>query len=494
MKTYLCVYLGTFLLAVVLTPAVIWLARRINAVDRPGVRTIHQRPIPRIGGIAIFFSTLVMIVAVVFLDNAVGIAFRQVRLQLVTLLGCAAFIFGIGLIDDWRGLPARIKFVGELLAAGILCAVGVRITEVRLTEAFILNLGWGGYLLTLLWITGITNAVNMSDGLDGLAAGISTIACGVIATLSIHNGDSVMAVFMLALVGSLSGFLVFNFNPAKVFLGDCGSLFIGFTIAASSVMCMTKSTAFVGLALPALALGIPIFDTLFSMLRRFLERRSMFAPDKSHFHHYLLRLGLHQKYAVVAIYLATLIFTGLGLFMMVNNNSNSLVVFGCVLVLILILFRLVGVVQLRDTITRLKEKYSQAQGRRENRKTFEDLQLRFQQVKNQEQWFTAVCQAAERMDFAWISLKTTENSKVLDEEIWRAASNPENKTRIVTMIIPFDNGKSGLSRQLEIAIFVNGSLETAGQRATLFTRLLDEHELFTPLPLIYQEHSQTTRY
>ena len=138
-----------------------------------------------------------------------------------------------------------------------------------------------------------------------LQQGISAIACGVIAILAIHGGQAVMAVLMLALLGSLCGFLVFNFNPAKIFMGDCGSLFLGFTIAFSGVMCASKSSALVGLALPILALGIPIFDTLFSMLRRFLERRSLFSPDRSHFHHRLLALGLKQRHVVVVSYAVT---------------------------------------------------------------------------------------------------------------------------------------------------------------------------------------------
>jgi len=474
MTTYLAVYLGSLILALLATPAVIYLARRIGAVDRPGVRTIHKRPTPRIGGVAIFIAATVMIGSVVFVNNNIGEAFRSVRLQLATLLACCGAIFAVGLADDLKGLPARVKFLAELLAAIVLCIAGVRITDIELTSQWVLPLGGWGCLLTILWIVGVTNAVNLSDGLDGLAAGICSIACGVIAIFAVHSGVTIMAVFMLALLGSLSGFLVFNFNPARIFMGDCGSLFLGFTIAAASVMCMTKSAAMVGLALPALALGIPIFDTLFSMLRRFLERRSMFAPDRSHFHHKLLDLGLQQKHAVLTIYLATLAAAGMGLFMLVSEDLGVLLIFACVLLLIVLLFRVVGAVRLHETVDRLRDKHVTAQCQRNERKTFEHMQLRFRQVQGEKQWWQAVCEAADRMDFAWVALKTTHADGRVEEEIWRAAQTRPDLSRIVTMTIPLEENPDGATRQFEIAICANGSLEAAGRRATLFSRLLDE--------------------
>ena len=476
MKTYLCVYLGSLCAALLTTPAVIWLARRINAVDRPGVRTVHERPVPRIGGAAIFVSAMTLIVAVVFLDNAIGQAFRQVWIELVTLLGCAALIFVVGLIDDLRGLPARVKFIVELLAAVALCAAGVRITDVGLAGGPMLRLGLWGCPLTLLWVVGITNAINLSDGLDGLAAGIGSVACGVIALFAVHSGNVIMAVFMLALLGSLSGFLAFNFNPARVFMGDCGSLFLGFTIAASSVMCVTKSSAIVGLALPVLALGVPIFDTLFSMLRRFLERRSVFAPDRSHIHHRLIDLGLRQRHAVIVIYVLTLLFAGLGLFMLVSEDLRSLVVFACGLLLIMLSFRAVGVVRFREAMGRLREKYAVAQRERKEQVTFEHLQLQFRRVSGATQWWQAICEAAERMDFAWVSLKKTYEDGRIETELWRAPHLYPNASRLVRTTLPFGDGQKDVRQEFEIAIWADGSLEAVSHRTALFSRLLDEHE------------------
>ncbi len=486
MRTYICVYFGAAYLALVVTPLVIWLARRIGAVDKPGVRSIHTRPVPRIGGIAIYLSSVCLIVSLLFLNNGIGDHFRAVWLQVVTLLAAATVIFLVGLIDDLRRLPARVKFMAELLAAAGLCLVGVRIDSLGLVGGSAVSLGLLSWPLTLLWIVGVTNAVNMSDGLDGLAAGVAAITCGVIAVFAIHgstihaglaqSNDIMMALFALALLGGLSGFLFFNFNPAKVFMGDCGSLFIGFTIASSSVMCVTKSETLVGLALPALALGIPIFDTLFSMLRRYLERRSLFAPDRSHFHHRLLQLGLNQRRAVMIIYIATLLAAGIGLCMLISDSVSVLIVFGGVLLLVLLLFRAVGVVRLHEVLKSLKANHECARQERDERRAFESLELQFRDIHNTSQWWKAVCEAASRMDFVWVSLKTTHEDGRIDTEVWRASGDtPPDASRLVMMTIPFKNGNPHTSEEFEIAVSVNGSLEAAGRRVTLFGRLIDEY-------------------
>ncbi len=484
MTTYFAVWLGSLFLALVLTPAVIWLARRVGAVDRPGVRTVHTRPVPRIGGIAIFLSAVGLIVPVLFLDNRIGDVFRGMSLQVSTLLGAAMLIFLVGLVDDLKGLPARVKLLAEVLAAVWLCHVGIRISALEITDGYVLYLGQWGAPLTILWIIGITNAVNLSDGLDGLAAGVSAVACAVIAVFAIYSGNPVMAVFMLALLGGLCGFLFYNFNPAKIFMGDCGSLFVGFTIAASSTMCLTKSHALVGLALPILALGIPIFDAFFAILRRFLERRSLFAPDRSHFHHRLIDLGLKQRYAVLAIYFATCMATCLGLFMMVRKDVGALVLFACILLLVLLLFRVVGAVRLRETVTALQDKYAMACRQRKERRTFEDLELRFRRAQDTSEWWQAVCDAGKGLDFAWVSLMVRDKEGNLDTRVWRGGRSSPPPSRIVTMNLPIREGNAQTTMEFEVAIAVDESLESAGRRGALFSRLIDKHRPARSEPVV----------
>jgi UDP-GlcNAc:undecaprenyl-phosphate GlcNAc-1-phosphate transferase len=477
MRTLFCVYLGSGLLALVITPLVILLARRIKAVDRPGVRTVHTRVVPRIGGMAIFLSATPLIVAVLFLNNSVGEAFRQARLQLVTLFCSATFIFLIGLVDDLKGLPARFKFGAEFLAAGSLCFAGVRVSSIAVTGQWTLHLGLLGCPLSILWIIGITNAVNLSDGLDGLAAGISAIVCAVIALFAFQSGSIIMLVLMLSLLGSLTGFLFFNFNPARIFLGDCGSLFLGFTVASASILCSMKSSALVSLALPLLALGIPIFDTLFSILRRFLERRSIFAPDRGHFHHRLIDMGLKQRHVVILIYAMTSVVTGLGMLMMLTHNVSSLIVFFSVLLLLLLLFRVVCAIGLRETMSGLQRKYKIASRYKLERTNFEYAQLHFRNARTSEQWWAAVCEAARRMDCTWVSLTRKYWDGRVETDVWRTANARLAQSRVIVVTVPLSVDKGEATREFKIAVSVNGSLESAGNRATLFNRLIEEHSL-----------------
>jgi UDP-GlcNAc:undecaprenyl-phosphate/decaprenyl-phosphate GlcNAc-1-phosphate transferase len=476
MGLFLCVYGGALLLAVVTTPAVIWVARRINAMDLPGVRTVHGHPTPRIGGVAIFLSAVTAIVSALFLNHAAGAEFRSVRLQLGMLLGTATFIFLIGLVDDLKGLPARVKLMAELASAIALCAVGVSISRIAVTDELVLPLGDWGWVLTVLWIVGVTNAVNLSDGLDGLAGGVSAVACAVIAIFALYSHNVIMAIFMLALLGGLCGFLFYNFNPAKVFMGDCGSLFVGFTIAASSMMCLTKSSVLVGLALPALALGIPIFDTFFAILRRFLERRSLFAPDRSHFHHRLIDMGLKQRHAVMAIYAATCGAAGLGLFMMIRRDAGALILFGGILLLLVLLFRVVGAVRFRETIQQLQRKHAITVQEKRMRRTFEDLQLRFRRARDADQWWQAVCEAGEGFSFDSVSLVMTDRDGQAHTRTWRRAGCSRNGSRIVTMNLPLAAHSDQKCMECQVTIMAEPSLECAGHKGALFSRLVDEHD------------------
>lgn len=480
MKTYIFVYLISVFLALVITPIVIWFARKLNVADIPGARKVHAKPISHIGGIAIVLSMVCPTIAVLFLSNTIGDAFRDILPKLTVLLCASGFMFITGLIDDIKpqGIRARIKFLVQMTAAMAVCVVGIRIKSIVFADWLTLNLGWFSWPITLLWIVGITNAVNLSDGLDGLAAGISAIACGVIAVFSVYSGQVVMAVLMLALLGSLTGFLFFNFNPAKIFMGDCGSMFLGFTIASSSVLCSTKSPVLVGLALPVLALGIPIFDTLFSMLRRYLERRSMFAPDRRHFHHRLIDMGLKQRHVVITIYIVTLLAAGLGMFMMVTRNINSLVVFFCILLLLILVFRVAGSVRLKETITGLQRKYMINHQMQNEIRNFEDVELHFRRVKTINQWWQAISTAAERMGFLSVSLPLTNRDGSTHTLTWLQNNQDTNSDDVLRVSVPVrDRRRSGPKLNLKIEVCSKGSLESAGRKVALFTRLMEEHDI-----------------
>lgn len=249
MKTYATIYFVSFFLSVILTPLVIWVGHKLQLYDVCNVRKIHKETIPRIGGSAIFISTMVLIVAVLFLNNHLGRALVAVRGRVFALLATGTFIFLVGLVDDVRGLRAKHKLLAQLAAAITICLAGIRIEQINVLGLYTVDFGWFSFSVTILWIVAVTNAINFIDGLDGLAAGISAIACGTIAIFSIASGQIVMAAIMLAILGSLSGFLIFNFNPARIFMGDCGSMFLGFMLAGASVICSAKSGTVVGLCL-----------------------------------------------------------------------------------------------------------------------------------------------------------------------------------------------------------------------------------------------------
>lgn len=475
MKTYFAVYFGAAVLAIISTPVVIYLARRLNIVDAPGIRKVHSKPVPRIGGAVLFVSTIGLVVPVMLLPNLIGESFRLIQPKIAALLGAAGSMFLVGLVDDIKGLRVRTRFLCQLAAALVVCSAGIRIESIPLTASLSLDLGWFSWLFTLLWIMGVTNAINLSDGLDGLAAGISAIACGVIAILAINSNDTVMAIVMLAMLGSLTGFLPFNFEPAKIFMGDSGSLFLGFTIASASVLSATKTETIVGLALPILALGIPIFDTLFSMLRRFIERRSLFAPDRSHFHHRLLALGLRQRHVVITAYAVTLLAAGLGMFMLVTRNGQTVVVFVCALFLLALVFRVVGSVRLRETIAGLKRKYAITSQKRQELETFENIELHFRQAREFDQWWQAVCFAAGEMNFVSSSLALTNRDGTKRMLTWEKTNGHIPADEILRMIVPVRDRRANSSLKIQVRVHANGSLESAGRRVALFTRLMDEH-------------------
>ena len=477
MKTYLAIYLGSTVLAIMMTAIVIHIAKRLQIVDIPGVRKVHSGPIPRIGGVAIFMSMIGLVIPVLFLPNVVGEAFRLIQSKVIILLGATGFMFLVGLVDDIRGLRVRTRFFCQLCAALVVCSAGIRIESIPITASLTLELGWFSWPFTLLWIVGITNAINLSDGLDGLAAGISAIACGVIAVLAIYNADVVMAILMLALLGSLTGFLLFNFEPAKIFMGDSGSLFLGFIIASASVLSATKTETIVGLALPILALGIPIFDTLFSMLRRFLERRSLFAPDRRHFHHRLLALGLRQRHVVITAYTITLLAAGLGMFMLLTRNTQTIAVFISILLLLVVTFRAAGSVGLRETIAGLKQNYMISNQKKQEKENFEDIELHFRRAEKFDEWWQAVRFAADKMDFVQSSLSLTNRDGTKRTLVWEKGNGniPANET--VRMIVPVRDRRADSSLKIEVKVHANGSLESAGRRIALFTRLMDAHDV-----------------
>lgn len=461
-------------MALLLTPIVIYIARALKIYDKLDVRKVHTSTIPRIGGWAIFLSATALVTVVLFLDNSIGEAFRSIQVQAVSLLAAGTFIFLAGFVDDIYGIRVRHKLLAQLAAAVVMCLAGVRIESLNVANLFTLHLSWLSFPITIFWIVAITNAVNLIDGLDGLAAGISAITCTVIAIFSFSSGQVLMVVIMLALLGSLSGFLFFNFNPARIFMGDCGSMFLGFVLASASVMCATKSGTIIALALPSFALGLPIFDTIFSILRRYLKRQGIMSPDRSHLHHILLDMGLCQRHVVISMYALTAMIAGLGMFMMLTRGFGAIIIFSCIVVLLVSVFRIVGVITLQETIADWKQKRTISHQTKQEIENFEKVQLHFHQAKTFDQWWQAICIAAEQLGFIRIKLPLINIDTIPVTLTWQRNSNEPDSPEPVKMKIPIRGIKNDPRLNIEVDVNVNNSLESAGHRAALFGRLIDE--------------------
>ena len=475
MKTYSTIYLVSFFFAVVFTPAVIRVAQRLQLYDACGIRKVHKRTVPRIGGTAIFLSTIVSVSVLLLVNNSIGKAFEEIRGRVFALLTAGTFIFAVGLIDDVRGLRARHKLLAQMAAAIVVCLAGIRVEPINILGIYTLDMGWLSFPVTVLWIVAVTNAVNLIDGLDGLAAGISGMACGTIAVFSIAGGQTMMAAIMLAIVGSLCGFLIFNFNPARIFMGDCGSMFVGFVLAGSSVICSAKSGTIVGLALAVLALGVPIFDMVFVMLRRYLQGRRIMSPDRSHLHHLLLDLGLRQRHVVMCMYVMTAMAAGAGLLMMLSHGAEAILIFTCAIILLILVFRLAGAVNLRQTLEGLRQKYASSHQRRQEVESYERVELHFRQAKTFETWWHAVCFAAEQMDFSEVRLPLTNRDGSKRNLIWQNDKAETDPAKLVQVTVPIRDRRQGVSLQLNVGIVANHSLESAGHRTELLTRLMERH-------------------
>ncbi len=289
-----------FVLAFSLTPIVIRLAHRLDALDRPSARKIHYEPTPLLGGVAVFAAFWITVAVVLFLGGA--------ERQMLGLFAGSAVILALGFYDDLKGLSYKAKFGGQFAAALILLAAGIRIEFITFPFGDTIYLApWIAVPLTLLWVVGITNAVNLIDGIDGLAAGVSAIAAVVMFAL-MWGEFPVLALLSLVLAGAALGFLPHNFNPARIFLGDTGSLFLGFMLAGFSIAGVTKQATLTTVAIPVLIFGLPLADTFFAIWRRFRSRRPIFQADNGHIHHRLLALGLSTRQTVLVLYCGSIYF------------------------------------------------------------------------------------------------------------------------------------------------------------------------------------------
>ncbi|MBO4780274.1 MAG: undecaprenyl/decaprenyl-phosphate alpha-N-acetylglucosaminyl 1-phosphate transferase [Selenomonadaceae bacterium] len=305
MPVYSWAFGVALIVSLLLMPAVILLANKTGAMDAPNARKVHKKPIPRIGGLGIYAGFMA---AIIFVAVKFGIDSGQIK-DAVGLLLSGSLIVALGLADDYKNLPAKVKLLGQICAAAVLVfGFDVRIDFVTDPFGGYIYLEWFAIPATIFWLVGLTNTVNLIDGLDGLAAGVAAIASFTILLIALEQNFVLVAIITAALAGAAVGFLKYNFHPAEIFMGDTGSMFLGFMLAGISVTGAVKSVATIALIVPIFALGLPILDTTFAIVRRLRGGVPIFKPDKGHLHHRLLSVGFTQRQAVLLMYVISALF------------------------------------------------------------------------------------------------------------------------------------------------------------------------------------------
>ena len=323
------VYIKAFLLAAVitgvLTPIAIKLAPKIGAMDVPkDERRMHDHPVPRFGGLGILIGMVATIlICVPKIEGVLG------SKQIYGFIAGAIVMVIVGLIDDLHGLKPLQKAAGQCIAAIVACVFSVRVFAISniFGEGYIVFPKWISIIITVIWIVGITNTINLIDGLDGLAAGVSCISCFAVAYTSYLAGRPETCQLVLAIAGAAFGFLIFNFHPAKIFMGDAGSMLLGYCLATMSLIGVssTKTTVLFVSFIPLFILALPIFDTAFAIIRRVANHRPIMVGDKGHLHHRIMALGIGQRRAVVALYCISAIMGVAGILWTMHMRIQALI-------------------------------------------------------------------------------------------------------------------------------------------------------------------------
>lgn len=400
MTTIIAIFCLALFFALVLTPLVARVARKYNVVDMPSIRKVHNTPIPRIGGVAIILAFFLPFVLPLFYSTRILDLLVLDRKVIAFIVG-GLLVFGLGLWDDIKPLRPRIKFSIQTIAALIAYLGGIQIGVLSNPFGGSLNLSWFSIPATVFWFLLIINAVNLTDGLDGLAAGVTFFVSVVLLVLCMTGERYLVAMGFAALAGATLGFLRYNFNPASVFLGDCGSYFLGYMLAALCIMGSVKGQAAVAILIPIIALGVPILDTVWAPFRRFLLGRRMFSPDGEHLHHRLLKLGFSQRLAVLTIYGITI---GAGIIAIVMVHARDeraaliLLLLGAAVILGL---RKLGYFEYfaMDKVFGWLKDVTDEVGITHGRRSFLNLQLEISRSVDLNEAWLKVCEALDRLKF-----------------------------------------------------------------------------------------------
>jgi UDP-GlcNAc:undecaprenyl-phosphate GlcNAc-1-phosphate transferase len=346
LRTYLAGFVLSFIVALVVTPAVRRLSLALGIVDAPDPeRKVHDRPIPRTGGVALLASVLLPLASFAFFMDrvAIGAVFAAPGNFRGIFVG-AVLVCALGVVDDLRGMSAWPKLVGQVAIAAVMFVFEFRVDTIgNPFGGGPVALGWLSLPATLLWYVAVMNAMNLIDGLDGLATGLGLVTTLVLFAVAVVTGNAVLGTVTAVLAGALAGFLVFNFNPARIFLGDSGSLLLGFLLATISIMTQSKGQTALAMFMPVVALGVPFLDMALSMLRRFASRRPLFQGDRKHIHHLLLERGFTPRKVALLLYGIAGLFGAVALASMIRQDAMAMAaIVAALFVVVFVLTRFLG--------------------------------------------------------------------------------------------------------------------------------------------------------
>lgn len=431
MTTCLGAFIFAFVCAIIMTNAVRFAASLYGVVDRPDkFRKVHDHPIPRLGGVGVygaFFLTLAVLCFMI--HNQVTDRLPPFRRELVGLFLGSTVALTMGWIDDVRGMKPRWKLLFQAIAGAAAWCLGLSITAISNPFGPAIELGLYSFPITVFWFVGCMNAVNLMDGLDGLAAGICIFVSLTLflVCLLFHNVTGM--VLMACFSGAVFGFLLFNFYPAKIFLGDSGSMLLGFLIGALSLVgAARKAETAIALLTPMVALGLPIFDTVLTIVRRWYHRLPLASADRQHVHHILIGMGLSQRRAVLTLYFTTLVLGGAALLITVERSELTILILGALALIAFVCVRVLGGLRIGDVFDR----FSQAQERRRfagyARVSIEKAVAQMGFAKTVEELWLACSNAFNDIGIDFVHLRPADETAAFPPKLsWTSRTHAENR-------------------------------------------------------------------
>lgn len=466
MKTAAIAFILSMFCGAVLTPIVRKFALRFGLLDHAlSSRKIHGAPIPRVGGIAIVIAFYAPLVGLTLFQTGIGDLFLGQREHVLGLFAGGLAIALLGLYDDMRGTKARLKFLVQFGVAGLLYYWGFRVEFVANPFGSPIALGWISLPFTLLWIVGVINAMNLIDGLDGLAGGVALVAVIITFVISVQRGEPLMMLFTSALAGSILGFLFYNFNPASIFMGDTGSMFLGFVLATTAIQTNQKASTAVAVLIPGVALGLPLLDTLLALTRRAVRGRPLFQADREHIHHRLIALGLSHRQAVLVLYALCVLLGAAALTLTYTNSAQSALLLTVMALVAFFFLRSLGYVR----FDRIAESAADRKRNKAILAAVRPLGRRLRQFESAEQMWPSVIEAAMAVGATGVSLwfKEVEGDDSFTEPAFRHCADaddssaesfrgrfavPSSRRQGCQLELGWTDGRGEIDRDTEIAI------------------------------------------